>query len=865
LLAWIVPAGIRREWREEWDAELVALSGLNRAPTDPDEYPMPARFAAGAFPHALWLRTREWTMDSLMQDLRYALRGLRRTPVFTLIAAATLALGIGANGLIFTLVNALAFRPPAGIVQPDRLVQIGRTYDDAPRWDNWAWPAIDLFASEERTFSGVAGYQGVPVIMGRGDHVEELLSQYVTGSFFDVLGVRPLLGRPIQPSDQVTPRGHPVVMLSHALWSSRFGGDPDIVGQTVPIGAVAYEIIGVAPPEFRGPDQMGAPPQLWIPAIQRMSPDGGALSSRWNSSWINVFARLQDGVTEAQAATGMEVLTRRLRELNPEQETIRAIHAPGIGLSPGGRDVLGQMSMLLAGLVGLVLLLTCSNVANLFLARGAGRTGEVGIRMALGAGRFRLVRQLVTESLLVATLATLMAVPLVAAAGSILPHLLPGPVSASLAPDGRVFLFLAGIGLLAGILFGTAPAWTTVSGDLVESLRQGGASGGRRRARWRDAFVVTQLAISLGLVAGATMLGRSVVEARGSDAGFDMDGMIAGFLSLGSTGRYSPETVPTFVERLLAELETRPWVRGATVASQSPIAGGHSRATVQPADRPEGEIGFEAEHTVVGPKYFETLGLEIVRGRPLGGLRDEPERVVVINEALANFFWPGQDPIGRELRGPEPWRVVGVARDVQMRSLRSAANPGVYYPLSQQSVGSLALHVRVDGPAERAIRELRAVVAVVDPELPLGAPIDLRAAALDSVRELRVFGVLVTGFAVLALVLAAIGLYGLVSYGVSQRIREMGIRLALGARPGALVGLVLRRSLVVSLVGVVVGLGLALLLGQAIRGMLFGVSAWDPTTLIAAALVLFVTAARAAWIPARRAARVDATVSLRAE
>jgi len=750
-------------------------------------------------------------------------------------------------------------------VAPERLVQIGRTYDDAPRWDNWAWPAIDLFASDRRTFSGVAGYQSIPVIVGRGDNVEELPSQYVTGGFFDMLGVRPLLGRPIQPSDQVTPSGHPVVVLSHALWSTRFGGDPGIVGQSVAIGAIPHEIIGVVPPEFRGPDQMGPPPQLWIPAIQQMAP-GTDLALRWNSSWINVIARLQDGVSEAQANTGAEVLTARLRELNPEQETIRALVAPGIGLSPGGRDVLSQMSLLLAGLVGLVLLLTCSNVANLFLARGAGRTGEVGIRMALGAGRFRLVRQLVTESLLVATLATLMAVPLVAAAGSILPHLLPGPVSASLAPDARVFLFLAGIGLLAGILFGTAPAWTTVSGNLVESLRQGGASGGRSRARWRDAFVVTQLAISLGLVAGAAMLGRSLVHARGSDAGFEMDGMIAGFLSLGSSGRYTEESVPPFVERLLAELETRPWARGATVANQSPIAGGHSRSTVRPADRPEGEIGFEAEYTVVGPRYFETLGLEIVRGRPLGGLRDEPERVVVVNEALATLFWPGQDPIGRELRGQgSTWRIVGVARDVQMRSLRSAANPGVYYPLSQRSIGTVALHVRVDGPAERAIRELREVVAVVDPELPLSAPIDLRAAALESVRELRVFGVLVTAFAALALMLAAIGLYGLVAYGVSQRIREMGIRLALGARPGALVGLVLRRSLMVSLVGVTVGLGLAVLLGKAIRGMLFGVSAGDPATLLAAASILFVTAALAAWIPARRAARVDATVSLRAE
>lgn len=866
MLAWLVPAGIRREWTEEWDAELVALASTDLQGPAAADYPTPRQFAAGAIPHALWLRSKEWSMDSLMQDLRYALRGLGRTPVFTLVAAATLALGIGANGLIFSLVNGLTFRPPAGITAPERLVQIGRSYDDAPRWDNWAWPAVAQFSAESRTFSGVAGYTTFPVVLGRGTDVQEVMAQHVTGHFFGLLGVRPHLGRPILPSDDIVPGGHPVAVLSHALWTTRFGADPETVGRTVYIGAMPYQVIGIAPREFRGPDQIGVQPQLWIPAIQRMSTTGSRTLDNWGSSWLTVIARLQDGVTEAQAASAMEVLTAQVREANPEQETIRALMAPGIGLDPESRGAVGQMSLLLAGIVGLVLLLTCSNVANLFLARGAGRSTEVGIRMALGAGRSRLVRQLVTESLLVAGLATLMAVPLVAAADSILPHLIPDQLATSLAPDGRVYLFLAGIGLLAGVLFGTAPAWTTVSGNLVDSLRQGGSLGGRSRARWRDAFVVAQLAISLGLVAGAALLGRSVLHARASDPGVNLDGMIAGVTNLASTGRYTLDQGTDLVGRLLAELEAQPWVLAATVANQAPIAGGHARASVIPADRPDDDIGVEAEYTVVGPRYFETLGLTILRGRAFAGLREEAEQVVVVNEALANRFWPGEDPIGQEiLRRGTTWRVIGVVRNVQMRSLRAAANPGVYYPWHQAPEGVVSIHVRVAGPSERAFPELRRVVANVDPELPVGTTIDLRAASLDSVRELWTYGVLIAGFAVLALVLAAIGLYGLVSYSVSQRVREMGIRLALGARPSALVGLVMRRTLLVAVVGVAGGIGVAVLLGQALRGTLFGVDAGDPSALLAAAVILFVTAVVAAWIPARRAARVDATVSLKAE
>jgi len=543
-----------------------------------------------------------------------------------------------------------------------------------------------------------------------------------------------------------------------------------------------------------------------------------------------------------------------------------------VGLDPEGRARAGQMSLLLAGIVGLVLLLTCTNVANLFLARGAARTTEVGVRVAVGAGRSRVVRQLVTESLVLALLATALAVPLVRASGRLLPLVFPYTLSVSVAADGRVYLFLAAIGLAAGLVFGVAPAWAATSLDVSRALREGRSGAGRGRTRLRDGLVVTQLALSLGLVAAAALLGRSVVNARAADPGFDPDGLVVAFVDLQPTGRYDPASGRDLFQRLLARVATIPGVRSATIASQAPIWGGHSRATVRPADRP-GEVEFEAENVVVGPRYFETLGIPVLAGRTLGGPEDEPERVVVVNEALARLFWPDDAPsasgvrsaVGERLDGDPGWTVVGVVGDVNMRSLRSRARPAVYYPTSQAYASSMGIHVRTDAPGGDMARRLREAVDEVDPELPVANVVDLRQAMVASMGETRTIGWLVAAFALLALALAAIGLYGLVSFAVSQRVGELGIRIALGARPGSLVRMVLARGLFLAGVGVAAGLALSVALGRALRGLLFGIGTTDGLTLAGASATLLVTAIVAAWIPARRAARVDAAVSLREE
>lgn len=857
----IVPADRRREWLEEWEGELHALAGLH-ASRSRNAYPGTASFIAGALPHALWMRTEGWTVDSILQDLHFAVRWLRRAPGFTLIAALTLALGIGANGWIFSLINGLVLRPPAAIGQPDRLVQIARSYDSAPRWDNWSYPALELIGRDTRTFSGVAGYQTQAFVLGSGADAEQLAGQYVTGNYFHVLGVRPFLGRLVQPSDDDVPGAHPVVVLSHGLWLRRFGGDPGVVGRSVLLGTQSYEVVGVAPDGFTGPDALGATPSLWIPMKQFPALGGRLPFDQWGWSWINAVGRLADGVSFQAASASMQALSMQLREAWAPNRDIRVLVANGVGLSPDEQRDARQMSKLLLGIVLLVLVLACTNVANLFLARASSRSTEMGVRRALGARRVRIARQLVTECLLLALLATAIAIPAVILAGRALPAFIPYATSVSLAPDAGVFVFLAVVGIVAGLLFGVAPAWSAARTSLSDVLREGRPTGRPARGRLRDVLVVAQLALSLGLVAGAALLGRSILNARSADPGFRPDGLVSGFIDLQSTGRYDVTSGRELAGRLLSAVERVPGVTGVTLANEAPIAGGHSRATARPAGRDD--IDTEAEFIVAGPRYFETMGIPLVRGRALGGLTDETGRVVVVNEALARLFWPGEDAVGKELAGEGGnWRVVGLVRDVQMRSLRAKALPAVYYPLSQVWSSRLTLQVRAGALAASIGPTLRAAVADLDPALRLVGVTDLREATVHSLGSTRPVGILVGVFAVLALVLAAIGLYGVVAFAVSQRSREMGIRLALGAEPAALVRVMMSRGVRLTIVGVVVGLGVSIAVGRALQGLLFGVPDGDVVTLGVAAVALILVASLASWIPARRVSRVDAAVSLR--
>jgi len=864
LVALFVPADRREEWMEEWIGELEALAEM-RHEGRAGGYPGLTSFLVGSLPHAIWVRMEGWTMESVAQDLRFAVRVLRRTPGFTVVAAATLALGIGANAGIFSLVNGLMLRPPAGIEAPDRLVQIARSYDQAPRWDNWSYPAAELIRDSSPLLSEVGGYSNGSFVLGRGDDTEPVGGQYVTGSYFGALGVRPSLGRLIGPGDDVTPGAHPVAVLSHGLWVRRFGGSHDVIGTVLPVGSTPYEVIGVAPEGFAGIDALGSSPEVWVPSMQRIRSNGGSVHDEWGSSWIYLFGRLIEGTTFGAAEASMDAVTMRLREASEANEDIRVLVASGVGMSPEERADGGQVVFLLSAIAALVLLLTCANVGNLFLTRATARVGEVSVRKALGASRNRLVRQLVTESVVLGLLATVVAIPIVNGISSVIPSLFPFPMTVSVAPDYRVYCFLLIVGVAAGVLFSAVPAWGVARHDVSKVLREAGTTGGPSSTRLRDALVVGQLAVSLGLMSGAALLGRSIMNAQGADPGFNPDGVLVGSLNLGSTGRFDEASAVDFQSRLLNELGGMPGVVSAAIANQAPVLGGHARATVGPGDRPDDpSASFEAEFITVTPGYFETMEIPVVRGRTIRGPAEEPEPVVVVNESLASRFWPGRDPIGQEIVGrDEPRRVVGVVADVQMRSLRTPGMPAVYYPYHQEPELFLTVQVRVQGVTTARTPALRRAVANVDPEVPLLGVTDLRDGLGRSLSETRTFGLLVSVFAGLASVLSFIGLYGLISHGVSHRAREMGIRMALGAAAGVITRLVLARGAILAAVGIGLGVGVSLVLGQALESVLFGVDPASPWTFGAMAVLLFAASLAAAWVPARRATRVDAAVSLR--
>jgi len=860
----LVPRYRRGEWLEEWTGELKAL-GVYRSQGHARNYPGIGRFVLGALPHALWTRKEEHSLESLGKDIRYALRVLRRSPGFSVVAVLTLALGIGVNGAIFSLGNGLLFRPPPGLADPGRLVQIARSYDNAPRWDSWSWPAVRLIRDEARLLSGVAGYSSSTFVLGRGEGTIPAQGQFVSAEYFDLLGIRPVLGRMLGPQDEVAPGAHPVVVLSYGLWMRRFGGDPGVIGSSLPVGGAPYELVGVAPEGFVGVETTGSPPDLWVPIMQRVSSSGQLPFEEWGSSWIYLFGRLREGVDYRTAEASMDALTLRLRESSEINEGIRIEMAPGIGLSPDERAEAIRLTFLLMGIGLMVLLLTCFNVGNLFMARASTRGMEMGVRRALGAGRGRLTRQLFTETLLLSVLATAVALPLVAGTAGALPSLFPVALAVPLEPDLKVFLFLAVIGLLAGVLFGTAPAWALARTSLAHVLREGGTTGGRKRTLLRDGLVVGQLAISLGLLSGAALLGRSVMNARRANPGFDPDGLLIGFINLYATGRYDEAGMVDFQERLLREARDLPGVGAVTLAGQAPVLGGHSRSTVRPADGPDDPgAGFEAEFTVVTPGYFETLGIQLLRGRTFRPPSEEPEGVVVVNDALARRFWPGEEAVGKELqRGDRVLKIIGVVADVQMRSLRAPPRPAAYYPYHQEPEGYLAIHVRSPAPPAVAIEGIRRAVAAVDPEVPVTGITDLRQGLARSLSETRIFGTVVGTFAGLALTLSLLGLYGLVSFGVTHRSRELGIRMALGAEKGELVGLVLLRGLGLSAGGLALGILVAVGVGHGLEGILFGVPGTSAPILGASAVLFLLAGLVSAWIPARRAGRVDAVVSLR--
>ncbi|HYY94051.1 MAG TPA: ABC transporter permease [Pyrinomonadaceae bacterium] len=825
-------------------------------------------------------------MRTLVQDLRYGLRVLVKSKGFAAVAVVTLALGIGANTAIFSLIDKLLWRQ-LPVSEPGRLVLLSAESLN-PRFLNtiFSYPDYKDYRDRNSVLSGLVAFRDAEVTVGAGEGAERVNGELVSGNYFDVLGVRAERGRAIRPEDDAAPGQSMVVVLSHGLWQRRFGADPPVVGQTVTLGGASYTVVGVAPAGFNGL-ALERPTYFWVPLAAEQQLTGEQLFAldKRGAAWLRLVGRLKPGVSLEQARAGLDLLARQVRDANtPEGERGRPFYERRMLLEPGGggisilrKDLSKPLELLLAT-VGLILLVACANVANLLFARAAARRKEVAVRLALGAGRARLVRQLLTESVLLAlaggTAGLLFAEWLTGLLLTYNPYKIDlAQTSFAAGPDARVLAFTFAVSTLCGVVFGLIPALQSSRPDLLPALKGEVSALGRKGARLgpRGPLVVLQVALALVVLVGAGLLVRSLRNLFAIDPGFRAAGVLLVPVSLDSKN-YDEPRARAFLRELNERLRALPGVASVTTATVTPMGGGvYTRSlTVEGyAPQPGENIGVDANE--VGPGYHELMGIPLVEGRGFTE-RDAAGAppVAVINEAMARQYFPGQNPLGRHLflgKGSAPLEIVGVARDSKFHSLTEPPLAHLDTPILQDPYAyrSVVFHVRAKADAAALLADVRREVKALDPALPFADAGTLTDELGNSLAAARMAAQLSALFGAVALLLSAVGLYGAISYSVEQRTREIGIRMALGARPRDVLALVIAKGLLLTAAGAGLGLAAALALTRLASGLLYGVSATDPTTFAAVALLLSAVALAACYVPARRATKVDPMVALRYE
>ncbi|MBI3450516.1 MAG: ABC transporter permease [Acidobacteria bacterium] len=802
-------------------------------------------------------------MGALIQDVRYAVRGLVRSPGFALIAILTLALGIGANTAIFSVVNAVLLHP-LPYPEPDRLVRVfqNETKSRAPRSSVSAHNFTD-WAERTRSFDGMAAYRYGTAVLTGGDDPVSLPSVAVTAGFFKVSGIAPLLGRSFLPEDDRS--GAPgVALLSHGLWQRRFAADPSIVGRQLVLDGAPVTVVGVMPEGFTLP---GGGVQLWTPLALDLSKE------RRDHGYLSVIGRLGRGLETAGAIAEMSGVAARLEREHPAENA-----GVGATIVPLQELIVGNFRpalLMLFGAVGLVLLITCANVASLLLARAAGRRREVAIRVALGAGRLRLVRQFLTESLLLSLLGGGLSLVLAFWAADFVRTVNPGglPRASEIGVNGSVFAFMLAVSLLTGWIFGLVPALHASSLDVGESLKQNARTGGtsRRAAASRSALVVAEVALAVVLFISAGLLTKSLLRLQQVEPGFDPASVLTAQVSLPAL-RYGDDAKRTaFVKEALRRLKALPGVRAAGATSEIPVGDSTTTASFKldagetlPGDALEADLRF------VTPGYFQAMSIPLLRGRSFSDEDPAPGRgAVVINERMARWLWPQGDALGERILDlapdDQPLEIVGVVGDVRHGGLDQEAPAEMYLPYGAQATPTLFLAVGTSGDPAGLAAALRSAVREVDHDLPVRNVATMEQRLSGSLAPRRFNAVLLSIFSVVALVLSLIGVYGVVSYSVAQRTREIGIRLALGARGADVVRLIGGEGLRLALAGAALGLVAAFGLSRLMTSLLFGVSPSDPLTFAGAALIFTATALVAAWVPSRRVLRVDPIITLRSE
>lgn len=812
-------------------------------------------------------------MESVIHDVRYALRILRRSPAFTIVAVLALAIGIGATTAIFSVVNA-AILKPLPYPEPRQLVQIWMRFTGIgiPNDQNWVSAPEFMDLQRNSSFSQLAAIDGGSYNINAGGNPERIEAGNVTTGFFPLLGVQARLGRVFLPEEGQA--GHDaVVLLGDGLWKRRFGADPSVVGRKLVMNGRPYTIIGVLLPGFQFPRDA----EVWTPLV--FSPDDLSPNSR-GSHGLHAIARIKPGLTFEQARADMAALSTRIIEQNPAYPY--RDYNFGIILIPLLEQEVGDIKValwVLMGAVGLVLLIGCANVANLLLVRASARQREIAVRQALGVGRWRLARQLLTESLVLAALGGVCGLALaywtlralIASAAESFPRV------AETRMELPVLLFTVFVSLATGVLFGLAPAFQTAKRASYEPLKEGArGTVGRGSHRLRSALVVGELALSLALLAGAGLLIQSFLRLQDVDTGFRPDGVLTMRIALPEQKYSTLEQTRTFYRELLERVRRLPGVDAAGAITGLPLSGtGWSgTAVVDSRAVPERETTPEVDQRPVTPGYFEAMGLQLVRGRLFDAHDNETSsRVAIVDETMAKTYWPHEDAIGKRLhegdRGSSaPWRViVGVVRHVRYRTLESPSRVELYWPYEQTSfpLGSMSLAIHTTTDPLSLSNAVQKMVFSLDPDQPVYRIRTMHDLVSTSVARRRLSTFLLSIFAGLAVVLAALGIYGVISHTVAQRSHEMGIRMALGAGAGSVVWLVLRRSLTLTLAGLVTGIAGSLLLTRFLSTLLFDVKATDPTTYLVGAVFLGVVAQLASFLPAYRATAIDPVNALRQE
>jgi predicted permease len=814
-------------------------------------------------------------MSSFWQDVRYSLRMIAKAPGYAAIAVLTLALGIGANTTIFSWINSTLLNPIPGLASPSEVValSLGRGTDNP---FPFTYPDFESMRDGQQSFVGITAANIAPMSLTGKGKPERVWGMVTSANYFDLLGVRPILGRGFLPEEDTKRGGAPVAVISYRLWQTHFGANPDVVGQTLEINQHPYTIVGVAPAVFQG-SQTGLRSEIWIPIMmeEQLLPQGDLIHDH-HYFWLTALGRLKPGVRPEQAQEEMTLRLKREAKNYPEEHKGHdSVSVYPLWRNPfGANQFLSTLLPMLMTIAGLVLLLACANVANLMLVRSVARRREIAIRLSLGANRWRLVRQLLVESLILALAGGLVAFALTFWTAGTFMKFVPktdAPISLGMRVDHTVLLATMVISVLTGVIFGILPALRASGEAPIAVLKEdtGSASGGMRKARLASSLVVAQIALSLLLLICAGLFIRSFMSAQQINPGFNPHNVLIATYDL-FTGGYSEASGVEFDRQLVAKLEAQPGIQSVALSSRVPLGFGGGSTAVNP----EGYVSqanesMETQVAIVTPNYFQTLQIPLVKGRDFTPQDTKSsQRVVIVSETFVNRYWPNQEALGKQLNSDlthEWFTVVGVARDSKVNGLNEKPTPFLYLPQYQVYRATMMVLARTnDDPlaagktVEKTIHELNADLVVFDI-----TTLELRE-QIASFGQ-RVAGTFVGAFGLLALVLAAVGIYGVTSYTTRQRTHEIGIRITLGASKRDVLRLVLGHGLRLTLIGVVLGLAASFALTRFLTSLLLGVTSTDALTFSSVALLLCAVALFACFIPARRAMRVDPMVALRYE